>query len=311
MKKQEKTFYDIFNIGMEIEMETKRIALQEATNSPYIKVDSDGSLRPQHQGLLLEITNKNIIKSDEEEKLFINGMKEHFKEWESTEKVPIFAHQNPTCGTHIHFSFKKLKEPMLYVFDTLAFEKFFFIQYAKTFNSQKFLSRLHSEYCQLPWFKDEQNDEKSTNVNEIRDFLDKTTIIHFNEEKSKLSQERYRWLNTLSIKNNTGLEIRIFPHLQTYTGIQQVFDFCKKTILHFYLKPETQQRFLLLKAYETRFKDKKINYKELNELKKIAFSLLKLNRIGTNQFEPTGEVRILIANWFQQQPSLIRFNKTI
>lgn len=307
MEQTKKDFYETFNLGIEIEMETNAPKNDEESrrmsNTDLLKFKSDGSLKTTRgDTITIELISKIPWKKDETEQKFIEEMKAALPEFESTEKVPIFAYQNKTAGTHYHFSFKKHKDETLWIFDTKDFQKFFFKRYITTFKSRKFLDRIKNRYCHAPSL-----DPAFAKSSDIKDNLKNISVSTFNDEYSKMSSgRRYRWLNTECIAQGTGIELRIFPHIQTYIGLAKLNEFVKQTLLDYYWKPQTQERLKLLQFYNKKVAQTGIEYTKLNDFKRLIWDALNLE-----QYDPalrTGEIRLILADWCQKQPALICAN---
>jgi len=321
----EKTFYDIFKFGMEFEMETPNTncdAIESNQNSPQdalILFVHDGSIsRKKSDTTTVELISRIPLKTQEEENTFFAEMKTALPDFKSSNGVDIFAHENKSAGTHFHWSFKDAPDEDLWVFDTMAFEKFFFTAYMNEFRSQKFMERINSNYCKAPMLTSAIGigTRRSDILKNISEF-DMDKYIH---EYSVVG--RYRWLNMKSIVENTGAEIRVFPFIQTHKGAKQVAEFFKKTILEFYLKEETQQTLKLIHFYNAKIAQQEIIYSKLNSQKKMIYALLRTmidrpienGQVGGGGVPDNlicGEFRILMAKWVKKQPGLIQQEVTI
>lgn len=314
-EKKELTFYDIFRIGWEFEMEAKRgITLSAGFQGDIIEVVSDGSINTKNSGKPLEVRTSKPVVNEEEEKTFMEEMKMNIPEFKSASGENVFAHYNTTCGTHYHFSFKKLPDNYLWLFNTIDFEKFFMRKYLETFTSEKFLARINNSYCKSPNITGARGTE--TKPGDVRKDLNKIRLESFRNQNSRNDGDRYQWLNMQSVTEHTGAEIRIFPFLQTYSGIELVTKFMKEMLMEFYLKPETQQKIKLLELYEDKIARNGINTKKLNELKRIVFHYLCSNdsvRLDHGMLRENlpGEFRLLLAKWATKQPALIKKTKAI
>lgn len=188
---------------------------------------------------------------------------------------------------------------MLYVYDTRRFEKFFFERYLATFKSEKFLARLDYQYCRAPQLKSAAGPE--TKPREImRDIKEHTSIAYMSE---RTTVGRRRWLNTQSIDENTGMEVRIFPFLQTYAGVEQTIRFMKNVILDYYLLEETQAELKLMQIYIDYMTNSnrdslraKIMSRLKNEWKQIAFDIIS-NNVGQ---AASGEAQLKIAQLIKE-----------
>lgn len=269
-KKDSINFYDVFKIGIEIEGEfIKRI---DRGGFTMFEVDEDGSLRNMFGGNCLELRSK-IIDSEEKEKTLLNELKNLETQIEEGRKQ--FAYMNKTAGTHIHFSFsskykRQLKElsgmdkdNYLYLFDSVEFEKYFFQRYFTAFNLSKFWNRLQNEYCQ-PFI---QFNQVRNNKMEIIDNIPLGEI----ESRKRDGRNRYHWLNNECLKEGEGMEIRIFPHLLTTKGVEDVIKFVREVLVAYLVKKKTQALFeKIQKFFEIKAKYK-FNETKLKKYDRVLF----------------------------------------
>lgn len=303
----QKSFYKHFKFGIELEMETRlNPMLDSLLNNKFprptnLKFISDGSLRQTNpNGFLTELISKNPIKSQEQEKEFFTDMKEVLPTFKSASGEDIFSLYNTSASTHFHFSFQKKSDDILWIFDCIEFEQFFFKKYMTTFKSEKFLDRINSKFCKAPSLRSADGMEKTPH--KIRQDLNKIDLSEYSNEERK-TEGRYRWLNMKSVADGTGAEIRVFPFLQTYSGVAITTKFMQDLIMEYYLKPSTKEKLKLIEIYEKHIKTKQIKISKLNNLKKIIYTVLN------NTSTPSGEVRMLLAKWVQKQPSLVIKNE--
>lgn len=297
-------FYKHFKFGIEIEMEVPsdraramdNIEGQTSTET-LLKFVHDGSLhQTKPDTILTELISKRPIKTMLEQQKFFSQLKETLPEFDSSTGEKIFSYYNTTASTHFHWSFQELPDSMLWIFDCIEFEKFFIRKYLTTFKSEKFLQRIGNRFCATPYIKNDSKTElKATKV--IQD-LNKISIRDYADEENK-ADGRYRWLNMKSVLEGTGAEIRLFPFLQTYAGVEKTTEFMQNTLLEYYLLPSTQQKLKLIEIYEAHIKTNQLKVHKLNDLKKMVYDLL------SGREHPSGEVRMLFAKWVMKQPSLI------
>ncbi len=219
-----KDFYSIFRLGVEVEGEF--INCPESDDR-IAEIKEDGSLDDRHGGYLREVVSP-IITDEGKEVAFID----YFRDLTVNDalSIPAFAYQNNTAGTHIHVSFQDKPDEMLLVFDTKRFARFFFKKYKKEFGkSVKFMQRLSNNYC--------------NRLERLATVADE----YYHREKASGS-ERYNWLNTTGILSgqNKGIEFRIFPHLQTAEGLDEVIQFIKKVVGDYYHQSTTQKELKML-----------------------------------------------------------------
>lgn len=318
-------FYDIFRFGPEFEMEvpdrrTQDVPERTENETPleermrelhsyaYRNIETrfgsklhfipDGSLRSTEADTeCIELIASSPFESQAEEDAFIETMQKVIPTFKSKSGEDIFAYYNTTASTHFHWSFKQLGDRLLYVYDTRRFEKFFFERYLQTFKSEKFLARINYEYCRAPQLKSAAGpDTKPKEI--LRDIREHSTMDFMNE---RAIVGRRRWLNPQSVDEGTGMEIRIFPFLQTYDGVKQTMKFMKDVLLDYYLLPETQVEINLLNVFTNYISQndqskirRRIVSKIKNEWKQIAFDVI------TSSENPSGEARIRIGQLIQE-----------
>lgn len=298
-----KPFYDTFQLGVEVEAEIKRQPALE-TREAHITFQNDPSLRgTKEDGYCIEMISK-LLKSEAMQKAYEDAI-------DSLEPVEIpgttkkvFAYANSSAATHIHFSFKNIDNDMLWIFDTLDFERFFFTKYISTFKSKKFLNRINSRYCESPFLMSAQEGSKKE-ADKIRKDLAEINIGQFAAEKSRINERRYRWLNTYALDNDTGFELRIFPHVQTVKGLKVTIEFAKKVINEFFWKKETQMKLSLMKIYKERVENSEFKEDKLNDIKKLIYNALEVPESEEERRVMSGEIRLILARWVKQQPSLV------
>lgn len=306
-----KTFYEIFKMGIEIELEVPEDRIEKYKNMSNeeiqnVEIVNDGSLnRTKNDTTCKELRCRIPIRTEEKEKEFFTKMKEILPEFKSTNGEDIFAHYNKSCGTHYHFSFKNRSDEFLYIYDCIDFEKFFYSEYMKEFKSEKFLSRINTNYCKNTALRSAKGEE--TKPRQILNDLQKIGIMEY-EQESKEASGRYRWLNMVSVVEGTGVEIRIFPFLQTYSGVEKVTEFFKRVVIDYYNKPSTQEKLALLEIYEKQIKINEFKIHKLNTIKRMIYNA---TTEGRNKNQYTGELRMLLVKWIQKQPSLIKQEKAI
>jgi len=304
--KQQAEFYDTFQMGIELEMEIPDN--REISTNTILEFKTDGSLqRKNDNSSCIELINKKIFQSKNDETTFIKEMKRQLADFRSSNGEQIFAYKNNSCGTHIHFSFKNMKPEMLWVFDTIDFEQDFFNAYMSRFQSEKFLNRIDHGYCRAPFLYAAQSKGE---VKSIRNDLNKITLPDFVEEKNKISNgSRYRWLNMESLDKGFGLELRVFPHIQTYGGIETILEFTREVINKHYWKKATQERLRFIEFYTNKVKSKSIKSEKLKDLKKLAWDALRIS--DRSKSDLSGEIRILLAKWIMKQPTLIKTKQDV
>lgn len=304
-------FYDIFQFGPEFEMEIpyNGTSIRENRNVDLLTFISDSSIeRKNTDSETCELIAERPIRTKTEEAKFLATMQVLLPNFKSASGEEVFAHFNVSAGTHFHWSFKDQPDSLLFVYDTIEFQKYFFMRYLETFKSEKFLSRIKYPYCLAPNLAGQEG--KPASPNEVKKSLRDLSVVPFISEYQVAG--RRRWLNTQSIQEKTGLEIRLFPFLQTHAGVKQTWDFMKDVILDFYLKPETQLKIQLLKAFDElqmapgrSAEDRpkilsKIDYKKLSPGRQILYDALT-----TGYGIISGESRLIIGEWIKNNPKLV------
>ena len=283
LKKDKIKFYDVFRIGLELEGEFINEPNEEGYQE-FFRVASDGSLDHQgyeERGHLMELEG-SIIEEETQQKRFINFFKKLEVPVGEDGRYKQFALNNNTAGTHLHFSFKRgyiekilngvdtqekfgVSSMTMYkyyhlIFDGVDFERYFFRRYFNCFKLSKFWDRLGNNYCKP--FSDRETNRKA----DIRDFN-----LYNIERKKGGRRDKYQWLNTLSLANGEGVEIRIFPYLVTAGGIEDVIEFSKDVLKGFLVQKATKRKIRLIE----RFFEIKKNYKfNENFLRKYDRALL-------------------------------------
>jgi len=236
---EKEKFYELFQIGVEVEGEYHFDAdsIDEKSHGYFSEGDDtikyDGSVGRKHGGYCYELVT-GIVTTPNEDKAFLKSLK-------LLERGGTFAKENRTAGTHIHLdfsdafraSFRKkygfaYSRDMLRIFDSLAFEKFFFKEYFKTFRLPKFWHRLQNDYC-------------SSFLRAVDDKIvsDSWATV----EHGKSDGARYRWLNYQCLADGEGIEFRIFPHIQTARGMALVVSFTQRVVMKYMAKMATKKNF--------------------------------------------------------------------
>jgi Tfp pilus assembly protein PilN len=112
-------------------------------------------------------------------------------------------------------------------------------------------------------------------------------------EGRKGCRDRYFWINTVSLFSQKGLELRIFPYLQTVEGVKAVLDFTKVVLMNYWTKPSTQRRAKLIEKYYAELSDYQLNLKKLNEYEKILLNALNING-RTKQLQSSDSIEFLM-----------------
>mgnify|MGYP001199794643 CR=1 FL=1 len=300
--KEKSQFYDTFKMGIEIEMELPSgKELQDRLNLEWI---GDGSIQQKNNGRCIELINHKPFKSLAEEDAFMAEMRVQLGDFRSSNGERIFAYKNNTAGTHIHFSFKDKADDCLWIFDTIDFQQDFFNAYMSRFQSTKFLERINQQYCKAPFLYSAKGAQ--TVPKEVREDLRKLNLPNYVDEKQRIggNGSRYRWLNMEALEKDSGVELRIFPHIQTYSGVKAVMDFTREIINKHYWKASTQEKLKLIEFYNSKIRNKPIKSEKLQDLKKLAWDALKIGE--RNKDDLSGEIRLLISKWVMKQPTLIK-----
>jgi len=297
-------FYDIFRLGIELEMEIPEESYRKAMDNNDLSYDAtilkfvtDGSLRTTRDNTqVTELITRRPMEKKQDEEDFISQMKHVLGEFDSSTKQKIFSHYNKTASTHFHWSLKNESEDMLWIFDCIDFEKFFFKKYLKTFKSEKFIDRLSNKYCKVPYIGTETKDYRMKYAIEN---LNKITIKKYQEER-EICTGRYRWLNMQSVEEHTGAEIRIFPFLQTYDGVKLIIKFMQELLIEYYELPETKEKIELMKIYNESIKEYGIKDKNLNKMKRMIYEYITQS---TGRY--SGEICLMLGSWAKKQPSIL------
>ncbi len=269
-----KKFYDVFKIGLEIEGEffDSKESMRELTGN-YLgrkaDVTRDGSLNSNFSGHCHEIVTP-VIHSAVEEKAFLHAMKKISHKTEDGNVA--FAYANKSAGTHIHVSFSEkfmsefkknygmeYGENFLRIFDSVEFEKLFFKRYFATFRLEKFWHRLQNRYCGS--FLTATSDR----------IVDDSLVVI--EKKKGESETRYVWLNYECLPEGQGFEIRIFPHLQTASGIKKVIAFTQKVLLEYMSKGDTKKRFDTVADF---YKSKIVDVTKLSTMERMFYTTMNV-----------------------------------
>ena len=254
---KKKAFYTMFQIGIEVEGEfffdREDIDMK---SSGYFSEDEetmhgDGSLSARNGGTCVELVTP-IIRGIKDEKEFIGALESISK---GSGKRRVFAYNNPSAGTHVHVDFsplfyKKLRKEIGYgennllriygennllrIFDSLEFERYFFREYFRAFKLPKFWDRLSNSYCKSFITASPERKVAVENWSSI--------------ENRKEGNDRYRWLNMQSLDDDTGIEFRIFPCIQTARGMEKVISFMQKVLLT-YIEKKKKEHFAIIKSF--------------------------------------------------------------
>jgi len=297
MAKEEKTpsFYDVFQIGIELEGEFKNNPENGLLDMWNIGIDN--TIEEQHKGYCNELRT-GVIASEREEWDYLNDLQGLLKDCSNQN----FAYKNSTAGTHIHFSFRNksgLEDEDLFVFDTLDFEKYFFKRYFSRFTRKKFLNRVRHKYCRATlWFNMRQMPSKR--------IVSKSGSGIFNiEETVKVkvgSDNKYLWITMYGIQDNKGAEIRIYPHIQSVAGLKAVLNFTKNILISYLFLKKTQKRLKELALFHDEVINHELNPDKLNEFEKIALSRLK-NYTDEGLFHKNvcGDTKFMLVNLFKRK----------
>lgn len=291
-------FYSIFQIGIEVEGSFlfNRDELQD--RMAHCEVVDDGSVNSVNDGGYEHEIRSEIISSTTKEKIFLDGL-ENISDMYNEDK--IFAYRNKSAGTHIHFDFNdRFKSGgatsySLLAFDSLEFERYFFREYFKRFNKSKFSDRLSNSYCR-PYLRDVRNDNR----------LNSALV---NVEDSKANRDRYYWLNTQCLSGGKGIELRIFPYLQTVDGVQEVINFTKEVLYKYWEKPKVQRRAKLIENYYANVASRTLNLRKLNEYEKIL--LHALNITDRNPLKHSSDSIEFLMDLFAKKPSAFEMQNVV
>jgi len=245
-------FYELFQIGVEVEGEWKLRARQiEEKCASYFSEDDDslkgdGSISARNGGNEYELVSP-VIKTLKEEKAFFTAL-------DSLKVKGHFAYQNQSCGTHIHLDVKpeaitKISDTlgfningeadhsyMLKLLDSVDFERYFFKEYFRAFTLPKFWDRLRNDYC------------KPHSV--VRNGTTRFTERPLDEvERIKEGRGRYHWLNFECLHRQAGIEFRIFPYITSTAGMEDVVKFCQYVVLSYWKSKATADRLQKITDY--------------------------------------------------------------
>lgn len=305
-------FYDIFKIGIEIEGEFyyERESIEDKLF--HLRCSEDGSLNATKfdEENLAELKSGVIQSANEEESIYRDLSRLIPRE------KNIFAVQNTSCGTHIHFSFKSghgFTDDDLYVFDTKDFEVYFFKKYMQYFTRKKFFDRIGGTHFakQTLWFSPAKNAKAQK--------LGKKMIVKKNQNgvhtiattiKTKKESTRYFWFNTCAILNGYGAEIRVYPHMQSVNGVKEVIDFTKYVLFSYFKMKKTERILSQIRHYKNLKGKYCIDFDKLNEFEQIVASEMGLSKYIENKNEsrypsyseiPRGDVRLLIGKLYESK----------
>lgn len=294
-EKKNVNFYDVFQIGLEIEgsfLTRSGVTREKFTHSGQ-DVASDGSINSVLQGGENYEIRSQVIENEGSETKFLTLLESISKDYE---KEKIFAYQNKSCGTHIHFSLRGKSEHdqnALRVFDSVDFERFFFDKYLRSFKLKKFTERLrNNRYCRL-FIKDldptvsRSADNSNYGLAEV--------------ETEKGERDRYYWLNTESLMQGKGMEIRIFPYLQTASGTKAVIDFTKQVLMEYWNKPSVRRRAELIDKYYAELAGRRIAVEKLNAYEKVLYKVLYIDR---PELKHSADTIIFLMELFKTKPSV-------
>ncbi len=284
-----KKFYNTFQIGVEIE--GSFLMDEDDLNDEigdFVEIVDDGSVESCAEGGTEKELRSPIITNEAEEKRLMTCLDKISSDYNGDR---IFAYRNKTAGTHIHIDLKnqvnEFTSRTLIAFDSLEFERFFFREYFKTFNKSKFADRLRNRYCR-PFLQDVQID------NCLHSTLTRV-------EEIKRSRDRYYWINTECLMSGKGIELRIFPYLQTTNGVQEVVNFTKKVLMAYWSKPKVQRRAKMIQTYFEVLASRNINMRKLNEYEKILMNSLSIN--GRSPFRQSSDSIEFLMDLYKKKPT--------
>lgn len=265
-QKTKEKFYDLFQIGLEIEGEffcnySGPEGMEERTKHYFRTgngtIKHDGSLCRRKDGYLFEL-NSPIIKSVEDEKRFIEALRSISKKRDRPNGVfEVFSWVNETAGTHVHLDWNKRRirkvfraigfhprskkdelklSQYLRMFDSMEFEEFFFDRYFKTFHLKKFWTRLTNNYCRS-FLTPTEKGVKPTPMNEV--------------EQKKFDRGKYSWLNYECLSRDMGIEFRIFPYVTTVSGVREMISFIQHVMLEYFTNKVSAEDLKMIEAYYT------------------------------------------------------------
>lgn len=301
-KINELDFYKHFRFGMEYEMEISNLTELDLNKPTLLKFIHDGSIQQTKKDTTcIELITAMPLASQKQENQFFSDMKTVLPNFKSKNGEDIFSYYNTSAGTHYHFSFKNHDDSILSIFDCIDFEKFFFNKYMEEFKSEKFLSRINTNYCKTNNLKSAEG--MNTQPYKIKRDLNKLNLVSYQQSY----EGRYRWLNMQSVREGTGAEIRLFPFLQTHEGVAKVTNFMKSLLMEYYFLPSTQEKIKLIEIYNNNVVNNNFKINKLNDLKRIVYDTIMLQYLNSNSENRhiTGEIQMLFAKWIIKQPSLI------
>ena len=284
-KAQKQEFYDLFQIGVEIEgsFVNDEDDIEECSEGYFSRdndsIKEDGSISDIGEGYAIELVTP-IITSEEEEKSFVDAV----KSIETTlSDYKGFAYVNSSAGTHIHLDFnhksiERLKELgykgeisrdlLLRIFDSVDFERFFFEEYFKAFRLQKFWKRLQNSYCK-PFIGTRSSGQELNEYRALNDI-----------EREKGERDRYRWLNVTCLREHRGIEFRIFPYIQTTKGLLDVIEFTQAVVLRYFKKKGTKKNIEMIQAYHEG--KLRVNETVLSKYDRVLFASMNTSRNEQN-----------------------------
>lgn len=284
-----KKFYNTFQIGVEIE--GSFLMDEDDLNDEigdFVEIVDDGSVESCAEGGEEKEIRSPIIRSEEDERRMMDCLDRISSDYNGDR---IFAYRNKTAGTHIHIDLKnqvnEFTSRTLIAFDSLEFERFFFREYFKTFNKSKFADRLRNRYCR-PFLQDVQNEDRLH-----------STLARVEEIKG--GRDRYYWINTECLLSGKGIELRIFPYLQTTNGVQEVINFTKRVMFTYWQKPKVQRRAKMIEQYYKVLASRNINMRKLNEYEKILMNALSIN--GRSPLKQSSDSIEFLMDLYKRKPS--------
>ena len=308
MKEQVSTssFFDIFRLGVELEGEFK------SNPEEYLnewEVDQDDSICCHHDGYDNELRT-GLIENIKDEKRYLQDLEKMVED----EDNKNFAYKNNSCGTHVHFSFKKdygHGDDNLYVFDTVDFAKYFFKRYFARFKHEKFINRPRNSYSQSTVWLDLNNSPSKRVLNK------KGREMYSLEDSVKMkagSQQKFLWLTMYGIADEKGAELRIFPYIQSIAGLKAVLNFTKSVLLSYFLMKKTQQRLEDINIFHDQLQKSELIPEKLNEFEKIALSRLSASLKGCEDGlfddKACGDTKIMLANLFKRKKKAFKLVET-
>lgn len=293
-KDRKKRFYELFQIGIEIEGEFFQDEHRmESVTSRYFDsnngtIKNDGSLsRKRDGGNMLEL-NSPIIKTEEDEEEFLLAMKQiSTVKKRASGPLDVFAWANETAGTHFHVDWNKkgiqkyIKEhgvdtgyrvgtsQYLRIFDSVEFEQYFFKRYFESFHLKKFWTRLSNNYCQ-----------SFLTPKKTEDGVDATSLTEV--EQKKYERGKYAWLNLQCLSSNMGIEFRIFPYVTSVQGVKELISFVQSVMLEYLENEVPDDAFLLVRDYYHRERSgNRLNIELMSDEEKKLY--LSMNILGRDK----------------------------